>query len=153
MQSFNPTHLAVGVFALLLLALPHRVVALSDAQALEVQRKLVPDLSGAARQGKASYYHHSLAGRKMADGTPMDPSSNVAASKTLPLGTVARVTNLENGRSAVVQIRDRGPYVEDRIVDLSPSTAQVLGMQEQGIAAVEVKPLSLPAALRSAQRD
>ena len=55
----------------------------------------------------------------MADGSPMNPNANTAASKTLPLGTTARVTNLESGKSAVVEIRDRGPYVPGRIVDVT----------------------------------
>jgi rare lipoprotein A len=80
----------------------------------------------------------------MANGEPMRPHSNNAASRSLPLGTTARVTNLENGRSAVVEIKDRGPYVKGRIVDLSPSTARALGMLRQGVAPVEVVPLTVP---------
>jgi rare lipoprotein A len=80
----------------------------------------------------------------MADGTPMNPQSDSAASKTLPLGTKARVTNLENGNSEVVQIRDRGPYVKDRIVDVSPKTADKLGLKKDGTAPVEVKPIEVP---------
>ena len=104
------------------------------------------DRSGKPRKGKASYYGKKFHGRKMADGTPMDPNSNIAASRTLPLGTKAIVTNLENGRSEVVEIRDRGPYVDGRIVDLTPTTAEKLGMKEEGIATVEVKPIELPPA-------
>lgn len=110
----------------------------------KVKRKL--DRSGQARRGKASYYHDKFAGRKMADGTPMDPNSNIAASKTLPLGTIARVTNLENGKSEVVEIRDRGPYVEGRIVDLTPKTARKLDIDEQGVAPVVVEPIEVPLA-------
>ena len=83
----------------------------------------------------------------MADGSRMDPRNDNAASKTLPLGTVARVTNLETGRSAVVTIKDRGPYVRGRIVDVSPATARELGISRaNGVAQVEVKPLSIPSA-------
>jgi len=64
---------------------------------------------------------------------------------TLPLGIKARVTNLETGRSAVVNIEDRGPYVKGRIVDLSPSTARQIDIDKQeGVAAVEVSPLAVP---------
>lgn len=95
--------------------------------------------------GKASFYADRFAGRKMANGKPMDPNDDNAASRTLPLGTKARVTNLETGLSAVVTIEDRGPYVEGRIVDLSPSTAQKIGLSKrQGIAPVEVVPLEVP---------
>lgn len=82
--------------------------------------KLQLDRSGKKQIGRASFYKSSYAGKKMADGTPMQLYGDNAASTTLPLGTTARVTNLENRRSAVVTIRDRGPYVKGRIVDLSP---------------------------------
>jgi rare lipoprotein A len=110
----------------------------------KVPKKPNLDRSGNAKKGKASYYGKNFHGKKMADGTPMNPQSNVAASKTLPLGTKARVTNLENGKSEVVEIRDRGPYVEGRIVDLSPRTADKLGIRQQGVALVEVKPIEVP---------
>ena len=96
------------------------------------------------QHGKASYYGKEFYGRKMADGTRMDPRSNIAASKTLPLGTVAEVTNLENGKSEIVEIRDRGPYVEGRVVDVTPKTAQELGFKEDGVAPVVVKPIDIP---------
>src|SRR4029453_11949797 len=85
------------------------------------------DHTGQPQVGKASYYAKFFAGRKMANGEAMRPEPNNAASRTLPLGTTARGTNLENGRSAVVESKDRGPYVEGRIVDVSPGTAHALG--------------------------
>jgi rare lipoprotein A len=93
-----------------------------------------------ALRGKASVYSRRLAHRPMADGTPLDPDADVAASKQLPLGSRARVTNLRNGRSAEVEIRDRGPYVPGRIIDLSPRTAAKLGFKD-GVVPVEVTPL------------
>jgi rare lipoprotein A len=102
------------------------------------------DRSGKTRKGKASYYGQKFYTKKMADGTRMNPQSNAAASKTLPLGTKARVTNLENGNNEVVEIKDRGPYVKDRIVDVSPKTADKLGLKEDGTAPVEVKPTEVP---------
>jgi rare lipoprotein A len=103
------------------------------------------DRSGRIRIGKASFYAGRFAGRTMADGTPMKPHGDNAASKTLPLGTKALVTNLETGRGATVTIRDRGPYVKGRIVDLSPSTAQKIGIdRKEGVAMVEVKPIEVP---------
>jgi rare lipoprotein A len=105
------------------------------------------DRSGRTRVGKASFYAKQFAGRTMADGTPMHPHGDNAASKTLPLGTTAKVTNLETGKSAVVVIRDRGPYVNGRIVDLSPATAQQIGItKEEGIAKVKVAPIAVPLA-------
>lgn len=103
------------------------------------------DLTGRKRIGKASFYAGKFSGRKMADGTRMNPQSDNAASKTLPLGTTAKVTNLKTGQSAVVTIRDRGPYVQGRIVDLSPSTAENVGIdRHQGVAKVEVTPITVP---------
>jgi rare lipoprotein A len=75
----------------------------------------------------------------------MDPNDDNAASKTLPLGTQARVTNLETGRSATVTIEDRGPYAKGRIVDLSPATARKIGISpKEGVSKVEVAPTALP---------
>ena len=103
------------------------------------------DRSGKKRIGKASVYARKFHGRKMADGTRMDARDDNAASKTLPLGTRARVTHLETGRSATVTIQDRGPYVKGRIVDLSPATAARIGLTPQeGVAPVAVEPLAMP---------
>jgi rare lipoprotein A len=105
----------------------------------------IPDFSANKRMGKASFYANEFAGRKMADGALMDPHGDNAASKTLPLGTTAKVTNLETGKSAVVTIQDRGPYVPGRIVDLSPSTAREIGISpRQGVALVVVAPIAVP---------
>jgi rare lipoprotein A len=103
------------------------------------------DRSGHKRRGKASFYAREFSGKKMADGTIMQPQGDNAASKTLPLGTTAKVTNLETGQSAVVTIRDRGPYIKGRIVDLSPSTAKEIGIDHKnGVAKVEVAPIVVP---------
>ncbi len=103
------------------------------------------DRTGSKRTGIASFYAARFAGRKMADGTPMRPQGDNAASKTLPLGTTALVTNLETGRAAVVTIRDRGPYVKGRILDLSPATARKIGLERKdGLAKVEVAPIEVP---------
>ncbi len=91
--------------------------------------------------GYASYYANKFSGRKMADGTPMRPESDNAASLTLPLGSKAMVTNLLNGRSALVTIRDRGPFIKGRIIDVSPSTAKLLGIFHIGVAKVAVIPV------------
>ena len=104
------------------------------------------DHSGRKEKGGASFYAKSFAHRKMADGRRMDPNADVAASKTLPLGSVAKVTNLDNGKSATVKIEDRGPYVSGRVVDLSPKIASDLDLNHKGVAPVEVKPITLPQA-------
>ena len=103
------------------------------------------DRSGRKRFGKASFYARMFAGRKMADGNRMRPTGNNAASLTLPLGTTAQVTNLETGKTAVVTIQDRGPYVDGRIVDLSPATAKQIGLDRHtGVTEVEVAPITVP---------
>jgi rare lipoprotein A len=103
------------------------------------------DRSGRQRYGKASFYADRFGGRKMADGRRMDLHGDNAASRTLPLGTTAKVTNLETGKSTVVTIQDRGPYVDGRIVDLSPSTAEKIGLtRKEGIAKVAVSPIAVP---------
>ena len=103
------------------------------------------DRSGRRRIGKASFYARMFAGRKMANGNRMDPQNNNAASRTLPLGTTAKVTNLKTGKSAVVTIQDRGPYVAGRIVDLSPATAREIGITpREGVTKVEVAPIAVP---------
>ena len=103
------------------------------------------DRTGRMRLGKASIYAPMFAGRKMADGTRMRPASNNAASRTLPLGTTAKVTNLATGKTAVVTIHDRGPYVAGRIVDLSPATARDIGLDRRtGVTQVEVAPIVIP---------
>ena len=107
--------------------------------------KPAADLSGRARTGIASFYAAMFFGRKMADGKPMDPHGDNAASRTLPLGTKARVTNLQTGQTAVVTIQDRGPYVQGRIIDLSPGTARSIGITpKMGLAKVEVTPIYVP---------
>jgi rare lipoprotein A len=102
------------------------------------------DHSGRKEKGRASVYAHRFADRKMADGRRMDLNSNVAASKTLPLGSVAKVTNLNNSKTATVKIEDRGPYVKGRVLDLSPKAAATLDMKEKAVVPVEVKPITLP---------
>ena len=103
------------------------------------------DRSGHSRVGVASFYAESFFGRQMADGEPMDPGGDNAASRTLPLGTTAKVTNLSTGQSAVVTIQDRGPYAKGRLVDLSPATARRIGISHrQGVARVRVSPIAVP---------
>jgi rare lipoprotein A len=122
---------------------PAQATTQQNTQTVPKKQKL--DLTGRKRVGKASFYARNFGGRKMADGTPMNLHGDNAASKTLPLGTTAKVTNLETGQSAVVKIQDRGPCVQGRIVDLSPSTAEKVGITpHEGVAKVEVAPISVP---------
>lgn len=98
------------------------------------------------QRGKASYYGREFHGRRMASGRRFDAGSRSAAHRTLPLGTRARVTNLENGRTETVVVEDRGPRPCDRVINVSPRTAEELGMKERGVAPVEVAPVDVPRA-------
>ncbi|MBI1392511.1 MAG: septal ring lytic transglycosylase RlpA family protein [Alphaproteobacteria bacterium] len=106
--------------------------------------------------GVASWYGDPFHGRQTANGERFDKRQMTAAHKTLPLPTMVEVTNLENGRSTVVRVNDRGPFVEDRLIDLSEAAAEKLGFHGKGLARVRVRYLAdaqLPGALRVANRD
>jgi len=89
--------------------------------------------------GVASWYGPGFGGKKTARGDIFDSKKLTAAHKTLPLGSKARVTNLSNSKSVEVEINDRGPYIEGRIIDLSEAAAQALGMIDHGTAKVEIE--------------
>lgn len=91
---------------------------------------------GGGSTGIASYYWQ---GQQTASGQRFNPSGMTAAHRTLPFGTKVRVTNHSNGRSVVVTINDRGPFIKGRIIDLSRGAAQVIGMTGQGLARVSVE--------------
>jgi rare lipoprotein A len=131
------------VVALASLALGAGAVA-QDRNAREERARPGDDTSGRVQRGEASFYHPRLHGRRMANGEPFDARSNSAASRSLPLGTTARVTNTETGRTATVEIEDRGPHARGRILDVSPRTADRLGMREDGTAPVVIEPIEVP---------
>jgi rare lipoprotein A (peptidoglycan hydrolase) len=92
--------------------------------------------------GRASWYGHDFQGKKTASGERYNMYEMTAASKTLPLGSYAKVTNLKNRRWVLVKINDRGPYVGDRILDLSYSAAKALSLTKQGVEKVAIQPLA-----------
>jgi len=94
---------------------------------------------GYRERGVASWYGSKFHGRRTSSGEPYDMHLATAAHKTLPLPTYAEVTNLDNGRSVIVKINDRGPFKDDRIIDLSYGAALRLGMIDTGTARVEVR--------------
>jgi rare lipoprotein A len=98
-----------------------------------------PAADRAIRGGEASYYHDSLAGNPTASGTPYRPSALTAAHQTLPLGSKVRVTRVDTGRSVVVEVNDRGPFAEDRVIDLSRAAATQLGIIQRGHADVRLE--------------
>lgn len=91
--------------------------------------------------GVASWYGRDFHGKKTANGEIYDMHAMSAAHKTLPLPTMVRVTNLDNGRSIIVRINDRGPFVKSRLIDLSKAAATALGYHDKGTARVRVQAL------------
>ena len=89
-----------------------------------------------ASQGLASYYHE---GQRIANGEHFNPDGLTAAHRTLPFGSKVRVTNIHNGRSVVVLINDRGPFVRGRVIDLSQGAARVLDMVGAGVVPVHLE--------------
>jgi len=94
--------------------------------------------------GVASWYGRKFDGRRTANGEIFDSTKLTAAHRTLPLPSMVRVTNLENGRVAKLRVNDRGPFARDRILDVSRRAARVLGFKEQGTTRVRVEVLEEP---------
>ena len=92
-----------------------------------------------AQKGKASYYADKFEGRKTASGEIYHHHLKTAAHRTLPFGTMVKVINLNNQKSVLVKINDRGPFVEGRIIDLSKSAAQEIDAIQKGIVDVEIQ--------------
>jgi rare lipoprotein A len=98
----------------------------------------VPNI-GETFQGVASWYGPDFHGGKTSNGEYYDMTAFTAAHKTLPMNTQVRVTNLDNGRSTIVRINDRGPFVANRIIDLSYAAAKEIGMIKKGTARVKLE--------------
>lgn len=95
--------------------------------------------AAAEQIGTASWYGPRFHGRQTANGEIFNQHALTAAHRTLPLGTIADVINIENGKSVRVRINDRGPYVNERVIDLSRAAARRIDMIDQGLAKVRVK--------------
>ena len=91
--------------------------------------------------GQASWYGPGFYGNRTANGEVLRPGTLTAAHRTLPFGTMVRVTNLWNGRSAVVRINDRGPFHGNRVIDLAHGAARELGVVASGVASVKLEVL------------
>jgi rare lipoprotein A len=106
----------------------------------DVAAPRAPEQSFAAiGQGEASYYGAELAGNRTASGERFDPSAFTCAHRSLPLGTMLRVTNLANGRSVMVRVNDRGPFARRRILDMSLAAARDIDMVRTGKAVVRLE--------------
>ncbi len=96
-------------------------------------------LPGLIQKGKASFYSKKFNGRKTAYGERVDAESLAGAHRSLPLNTLVEVTNLDNQRTVIVRINDRGPFSKDRVIDLPHSAAHALGMISRGVANVSLR--------------
>jgi len=100
------------------------------------------EAEGSSETGGASWYGGKadrLAGEKTASGEPLDPSALTCAHRTLPLGSMLQVENLDNGRKIILRINDRGPFIRGRIVDVTKRAATELGFTEKGLARVQIR--------------
>jgi len=108
-------------------------------------RKTIPEssLSGNGKlrteEGYASYYSDKFNGKQTASGEVFNNSRYTAAHKKLPFGTMVKVTNLDNGKSVIVRVNDRGPFVSGRIIDLTKAAATTLGMINAGTVKVSIQ--------------
>lgn len=144
----NLARLALTVLLAALIAAPPSrgaVGTIPDAVAAAVQ-------PGTRQHGVASYYAERFDGRTTASGERYDERKLTAAHRTLPLGTRVRVTEQDTGRSVVVTVNDRGPYVAGRAIDLSRRAGERLGMIEDGLADVIIEVLQLPRGQRGSER-
>lgn len=93
----------------------------------------------------ASWYGKKFNGKPTANGEIYDETALTAAHKTMPFGTILKITNTRNNKVVFVRINDRGPYIEGRSLDLSRGSAKALGMTHRGIVKVKIEEMSIPA--------
>ena len=115
--------------------------------------KLMKSGKGHVERGLASWYGPGFHSERTSSGEPYDMYAMTAAHKTLPIPAYVRVTNLENGRSVVVRVNDRGPFVNERIIDLSYTAASKLDMLRAGTARVEIRVLDARSSSAPAPSD
>jgi len=162
----KPVLFAVLVFALLVTGCSHRPATVAvppapppaaqsgptvtaNSPELEIPTDTKPLL---VETGIASWYGAPYHNRRASNGEVYDMHAMTAAHRTLPLGSIVRVTNLESKQSATVRITDRGPFIEGRIVDLSQAAAQKIGMLQKGTVQVELEVLKTPVPLSDGGR-
>ncbi len=115
-----------------------------DKVALQLVNNLLARATNSASANKsmtgiASWYGPGFHGRRSASGERYNQNAMTAAHRSLPFGTMVRVTNTKNGRSVVVRINDRGPFIRGRVIDMSAAAARVLGMVQSGVAPVRIE--------------
>ncbi|OGI00058.1 MAG: hypothetical protein A2Y25_09100 [Candidatus Melainabacteria bacterium GWF2_37_15] len=114
---------------------------LNDFELFKLIAKNSDGGSGYLETGVASWYGGHFHGRRAADGSAYNMNKFTAAHKTLPFGSIVKVTNLRNNNSCVVKITDRGPFIEGRIIDLSRVAAEEIGMLGSGVSKVKIEVL------------
>lgn len=139
---FAARRIGEGAAALLLLAACARAVLTPTPQ---------PTFVGYEERGEASWYGHPFHGRPTASGEVYDMSQLTAAHRTLPMGSRVVVENLLNRRTVEVRITDRGPFKDNRILDLSQAAARVLGAVGPGVIPVRLRVIGLPGSIQRAQ--
>ncbi len=124
--------------------IPLLLTVSAAAQEVEVADNPVADIVDETEidGGMASYYGNELAGNRTASGERFDPGQLTAAHRSLPFGSMVRVTNTSNGDSVVVRINDRGPFSRGRVIDVSQAAAREIGMHRSGTARVKLALLS-----------
>jgi rare lipoprotein A len=134
--------------------------ASSDTKSSDASSKAKPKTAKAKsgkkdfRQvGTASWYGPGFNGKKTASGKRFDQNKLTAAHRSLPLDTVVKVTNLDNGKAVKVEINDRGPYSGKRVIDLSRAAARKLDMTDDGTARVRIEVAELPGSSEQASAD
>ena len=130
---------------LVLLMIPMAAHQASSAPIPHVRTPIV-QVTQKVQYGTASWYGAQWQGRLMACGEPFDENALTAAHRTLLLGSVVTVTNLRNGRSVTVRVKDRGPAIRGRLIDLSKAAALRLGFIHRGLTPVKVQVVRMPPA-------
>ena len=136
-HGFAPTFALIALISLLT-SCASEPARTAPGRASEAAPKLAAAANG-SQVGVASWYGGKFHGRTTASGEPYDMHAMTAAHPSLPFGTKVRVTNLENGRTVVLRINDRGPFAKRRIIDVSRHAAEHLGFRDAGLAKVRVE--------------
>ncbi len=120
--------------------IPLLLTVSAAAQEVEVTENPIADIVDETEigGGVASYYGNELAGNRTASGERFDPGQLTAAHRSLPFGSMVRVTNTSNGDSVIVRINDRGPFAHGRVIDVSTAAAREIGMHRSGTARVKL---------------
>jgi rare lipoprotein A (peptidoglycan hydrolase) len=139
----NPQWRVYAVNAFVCLAICAVLTGCASAPRFVIKPPATAAAENMTEEGDASYYADDFNGHKTASGETYDMNALTAAHRTLPFNSMVKVTNLENGKSVTVRINDRGPFKDDRLIDLSLGAAKQIGMIANGTAKVHLEVLEL----------